>query len=272
MGTELNPTGRNISVAAESDGRPLGNYLYKQSLDQKFRYGKRIMTFDGRVFKYGNSRTALKAGYGAGNYCDVATQNGAVLPAAIAAGDMRLQITIANTNGYAGGAIAQDELVGGYVEIQETGKSATTRCIVGNDYVSTAGGTIYVYVDGAIEEAYTTSGWCDMILNPYAYLGNGNLNFNAFMGVPNFNTTILYNAFIQTWGPCYVVGGGGHAFGATANDRTMYFVGDGSVNAGLYLTVESGYQLAGFIIDSTATVAGASATSGVPLLMLQISI
>jgi hypothetical protein len=272
MGTELTPGKRSISFDAEQDGRPRGNYLYKQSLDKMFRYGKRILTFDGRVFKYGNARTALKAAYGAGNYCDVATQNGAVLPAAITAGDLSFKITIANTNGYGGGAIEEDELAGGYVEIQETGLSATTRCIVGNDYVSTAGGTIRVWVDGAIEESYTTSGWCDMILNPYRYLGNGNLNFNAFMGVPNFNTTILYNSFIQTWGPCYVVGGGGHAFGATANDRTMYFVGDGSVNAGLYLTVESGYQMAGFIIDSTATVTGGSATSGVPLLMLQISV
>jgi hypothetical protein len=230
------------------------------------------MTFDGRVFRYSGSKTALLSSYGAFNYTDIVTQNGAYLPAATVAGQSKISITIASTNGYGGGAIAKDELVGGYVEIQETSKSAVTRMIVANDYISTAGGTMSITLDAPLVVAYTTSAWCDMILNPYAYLGAGNLNYNAVMGVPTINRTINYNGWVQTWGPCYVVGGGGHAFGASANDRTMYFVGDGSVNAGLFLNVESGYQVAGFIIDSTATTAATSATSGVPLLMLQISI
>jgi hypothetical protein len=272
MPTELSTSGLSLSLDLEPMGRPIDNGLYNESASQLFWYGKRLMTMDGRVFKYSGSKTALLSSYGAFNYTDIATQNGAVLPYATLAGDSKIRITIANTNGYGGGAIAKDELVGGYVEIQETSKPAVTRMIVANDYVSTSGGVIYVTLDGPLVSAYSTSAWCDMILNPYAYLGKGNLNFNAVMGVPTIDRTIDYNGWVQTWGPCYVVGGGGHAFGASANDRTMYFVGDGSVNAGLYLTVESGYQVAGFIIDSTATVAGASAASGVPLLMLQISI
>lgn len=228
------------------------------------------MTFDGRVFRYSGSKTALLSGYGASNYTTVATQNGAVLPSATLAGASKVNITIANTNGYGGGAIAKDELVGGYIEIQEAAGGMVTRMIVANDYVSTAGGVISVTLDGPLVIAYTTSAWADMILNPYRYLGRAGagLEYNAYMGVPTINRTSTYNGWVQTWGPCYVVAGGVDPVpGNSANDREVFFTGDGSVNGGTSLVVESGYQRAGFIIDSTA-----SGTGAVPLVMLQISI
>lgn len=274
---ELTPSALSLSMDLEPMGRPRDNGLYDESADQLFWYGKRLMTLDGRVFRYSGSVTALKSSFGAFNYTDIVTQNGAVIPYALVANSYKIRITIANTNGYAGGAIAQDELVGGYIEIQETGKSATTRMIVANDYVSTAGGVITITLDGKLVESYTVAAWVDMILNPYRYLGNiqgtSNLNFNAVMGVPTINRTSTYNGWVQTWGPCYVVAGGADSVpGNSANDREVFFVGDGSVNGGTALTVENGYQRAGFIIDSTATIAGASAGGAVPLVMLQISI
>ena len=270
MATELDTSGLSLSLDLEPMGRPRDNGLYNESADQLFWYGKRLMTFDGRVFRYSGSKTALKSAYGAINYTTAATQNGAVLPYATLAGDKKVRITIANTNGYGGGAIEKDELVGGYIEIQEGAGSAVTRMIVANDYVSTAGGVIYVTLDGPLVAAYSTSAWADMVLNPYRYLGNGGAaaDYSAFMGVPTINRTINYNGWVQTWGPCYVVAGGADPVpGNSVDDRTVYFVGDGSVNGGTALTVETGYQQAGFIIDSTA-----SGTGAVPLVMLQISI
>jgi hypothetical protein len=268
MSTELGTSGLSLSLDQEFAGRPRDNGLYNESSDQLFWYGKRLMTFDGRVFKYSGSKTALLSSYGAFNYTTVATQNGAVLPYATVAGDKKIKITIANTNGYGGGAIEKDELVGGYIEIQEGAGSAVTRMIVANDYVSTAGGVITVTLDGPLVAAYTTSAWADMVLNPYRYLGRGNLPCNAVMGVPTINRTSTYNGWIQTWGPCYVVGGGDSTvMGKADSNRTVYFVGDGTVNSGLTLVVESGYQAAGFIIDSTS-----SSVAAVPLVMLQISI
>lgn len=273
MPTELVPNSTNLSLEDDVGGRPMNNGLYNESVDQLFWYGKRLITFDGRAFRYSGSKTALLSGYGAANYTTVATQNGAVLPFATVAGQSTIRITIANTNGYGGGAIAKDELVGGYIEIQEGAGSAVTRMITANDYVATAGGVISVTLDGPLVAAYSVSAWADMVLNPYRYLGKGLLDYNAFMGVPTINRTSSYNGWVQTWGPCYVVAGSGDsAPGNSAYDRTLYFVGDGSVNAatalsGGSLASEVPYQKAGFIIDSTA-----SGTGAVPLVMLQISI
>lgn len=271
MATELTPNSMNLGFEDEVGGRPRDNGLYNESADQLFWYGKRKMTSDGRGFRYSGSKTALLSSYGAANYTTVATQNGAVLPFATTAGASVIRITIANTNGYGGGAIAQDELVGGYIEIQEGAASAITRMITANDYVATAGGVIHVTLDGPLVAAYSVSAWADMILNPYRYLGKGSLDYNAFMGVPTINRTSGYNGWVQTRGPCYVVAGGADsAPGNSAYDRTVYFVGDGTVNAGVSLSggslaSEVPYQRAGFIIDSTA-----SGTGAVPLVMLQL--
>ncbi len=86
------------------------------------------------------------------------------------------------------------------------------------------------------------------------------------MCVPNYPATTGYNFWGQTEGPCWVVPGGADATpGDTANDRTAYFVGDGSVNFGTSLVVESGYQKAGYCIDPTV-----SGTSAMPLVFLQL--
>ncbi len=89
------------------------------------------------------------------------------------------------------------------------------------------------------------------------------------MGVPADNKTATYWCWIQSWGPCWVKPGGGDGTpGDTINDRTAYFVGDGTVNFGTVIeALEIGHQLAGFCIDVTA-----SGTSALPLIMLQISI
>jgi hypothetical protein len=268
MGTELTPTRASVSFAAEQDGRPFGNYLYKQSLDQRFRFGKRVMTFDGRVFRYGRSKTATYAGYGAANYFPVSKHiTYAALPVAIAAGDMYCTVTYPSSAGYASTGFAEDELVGGYIVVGNNTTSVENRVIVANDAMSATTSTARIWVDGPFETANSVSNGAELYPNPYAYLGKGALEYNAFMGVPAINTTILYCSFMQTWGPCWVVPGGGDTTpGNTVNDRSAYFVGDGSVNFGTSLTLETGYQLAGFCIDTTS-----SAVSAMPLIMLQIT-
>lgn len=270
MPTEITPSALNLSIEMEEEGRPLNNGLYKQTSDQKFHYGKRIITFDGRIFKYGGSKTALLSGFGAANYTSAANIIGAVLPAAVAVSDRIVTVTIASGDGYAGdGVVAKNELVGAYVVMGHGESLVQNRVIVANDAVASGGGTTKITLDGAIEQIMTaSSSYCEIQLNPYKYLGKGALEYNAFMCVPSQNVTSGYNFFGQTWGPCWITPGGADATpGDSANDRTVYFVGDGSVNGGTALTVESGYQKAGFIIDSTANGTGA-----LPLVMLQLSV
>lgn len=269
MSTELAPNSKNLSLHLEIDGRPVDNGLYNQSTDQLFWYGKRIWTFDGKVFKYGRAKTALLAGYGAANVFPVSKHvTYAALPVAIAANDKYATVTVAATLGYANVGFAKDELVGGYIVVGHNTTTVENRTIVANDAIGAAGGSMRVWVDGPFMTANSTSNGAELYPNPYAYLGKGALEYNGFMGVPSINTTILYNSWIQTYGPCWVVPGGGDTTpGNTANDRTAYFVGDGSVNFGTALTVENGYQMAGWCIDTTS-----AAVSAMPLIMLQISI
>jgi len=270
MATEQNYFGtRNVNVVTETDGRPVDNNLYKQSATQLFRYGKRIMTWDGRVFRYAGSKTALLAGFGAANYFTVSLHVGfAVLPTAIAAGQDWADVTVAASMGYGAAGFLEDELVGGYVVFGHGTSKVQNRCVVKNQAMSDAGGTMRIWLDGPVETAQTVAvDGAELYPNPYKYLGKGSLEYNAFMGVPAINVTSTYNAFMQTWGPCWVTPGGGDTSpGDTANDRVAIWVGDGSVNFVYNSTLENGYQVAGFCIDTTA-----NGTSALPLIMLQIT-
>lgn len=235
--------------------------------------GTRSMTWDGRVFKYGYSKSAVKSGFGVYNDVGAGCITGANAPATWAIGDTRVAITIGATDGYgADGAIAENELVGAYVVAGHDELAVVqNRMIIANTAVAAGGGTCYITLDGAVTNTITTSGYVETVLNPYGYLKGGQAaatDYKAWMGIPSVNAATATYFWLQTWGPCWVTPGGSDTTpGDTADDRTAYFVGDGSVNFGYALTVESGYQKAGFCIDSTA-----SGTSAMPLIMLQISV
>jgi hypothetical protein len=253
-----------------SDDGDLG--IYALETTQRHVYGRRRLTDDGRVFKYCHSLGTLYAGYGAANIANatVARLINSVTPAAYTIGQRVITVTIAATEGYAGdGVIAENELAGAFIVLGH-GAAATTenRMVLGNSAGASGGGTIQVTLDGPLAVAHDAGVACELPLNPYRYLGKGSLEYSAFMCVPVIACTTGYDFWGQTWGPCWCVPGGGDASpGDTANDRTAYFVGDGSVNFGYALTVENGYQKAGFCIDTTA-----SGTGAMPLIMLQISI
>lgn len=228
------------------------------------------MTWDGRVYKYGHAAAEIKSGYGAFN---AGTHYGdyVVMPTAGAAiGDSRITVTIDSSAGYAGdGALAKDELAGGYIVLDHNTEDSQTRLILGNTAVASSGGTSILDLESPIAlAALTVASGSEITLNPYAHLSSASNSYASVMGVPAVTAQATYNAWIQTWGPCWVTPGGSDASpGDTAGDRSMYFVGDGSVNGAYGLAIETGYQLAGFMIDETA-----SGTSGQPLIMLQISI
>jgi len=239
---------------------------------QNHPYGRRFITWDGRVFKYCRSAGTLYAGYGAANGANatVARLINSVTPAAYTAGQNEIVLTIAATEGQAGdGVIAENEMAGAFLVVDHGAAALTeNRMVMANTAVASGGGRTLVLLDEPLALAHDAGVACECPLNPYRYLTKGSLEYNAFMCVPRQAVTSGYNFWGQTWGPCWCVPGGGDASpGDTANDRMAYFVGDGSVNFGYALTVESGYQPAGFCIDTTA-----SGTGAMPLVMLQISI
>ena len=234
---------------------------------QAHPYGRRYLTWDGKVFKYCRSLGTLNAGYGAANIANavVARLINSVTPAAYAVGQQQIPVTIAGTEAYAGdGVIAENELTGAHIVIGHDAAATTeNRTVMGNS-ASSGAGTIQVVLDEPLDLAHAAGVACELPLNPYRYLGSGSLEYNAFMCVPRSQVTTGLNFWGQTAGPCWVVPGGGDTSpGDTANDRSAYFVGDGSVNFGTALTVETGYQYAGYCLDTTA-----SGTSAMPMIML----
>jgi hypothetical protein len=239
------------------------------STTQSHPYGRRYVTWDGRVFKYCRSLGTLYAGYGAANIAPVGYLINSVTPAAYVAGQQQIPVTIASAEGYAGdGAIAENELVGAHLVVGHGGATLTeNRLVIGNAAVASGGGTCQVLLDEPLDLAHAAGVACELPLNPFRYLSKGNLEYNAFMCVPRVAVTTGYNFWGQTWGPCWCVPGGGDSVpGNSANDRLVCFVGDGSVNGATALTMETGYQIAGYIIDTTA-----SGTGAMPLVMLQLS-
>jgi hypothetical protein len=234
-------------------------------------YGRRYLTWNGKVFKYCRALGTLNAGYGAMNIANatVARLINSVTPAALAVGQQQIPVTIAATEAYAGdGVVAENELVGADITLGHGAAATTeTRTIMGNSAGASGGSTIQVLLDEPLAVAHDAGVACECPLNPYRYLGVGSLDYNAVMCVPNQLVTTGVNFWGQTWGPCWCVPGGNDSVpGNSANDRLVCFVGDGSVNGATALTMETGYQIAGFIIDTTA-----SGTGAMPLVMLQIS-
>jgi len=274
MTTELTPL--KLFPAFEGAGTPLDfsstathQGIYLAETTQRFVPGQRLIDVDGRVFKYGYAKSALSAGYGAANGFPVSKHiTYAVLPTAIAVGDESCEVTFPSSAGYASAGFAKNELVGGYIVVGHNTTTVENRRIVGNDAMGSTTSTATIFVEAPFGTANSTSSGAEAYPNPYAYLKKGALEYNAFMGVPAINVASAAYGWFQSWGPCWVVPGGADASpGDTINDRTAFFVGDGSVNFGTSLTVETGYQNAGFCIDTTA-----SGTSAMPLIMLQISI
>jgi len=243
---------------------------YALETTQRHAYGRRLITWDGRVFKYAHSLATLYAGYGARNGAgaDVSTLINSNTTVAVVAGDKTVLVTIAATEGYAAdGLVAENELAGAFLVIGHGAATTTeTRMVVANTAVASGGGTTTVTLDHPLVLAHA-AGFMELPLNPYRYLIK-DTELASVMGVPNISTTTGYNLWIQSWGPCWCVPGGGDSTpGDSVNDREVYFVHDGSTNGGTALTIENGYQRAGFIIDATE-----SGTGCMPLVMLQISV
>ena len=249
----------------------LGLGPYAIETTQRYAYGTRMITWEGKVFKYGHSLGTLYAGWGAfnGGELDVSDLINSVTPAAYVAGQREITVTIASTEGHASdGVIAKDELVGAHIVIEHSVDHGTEgRTVVGNTAVASGGGTTTLTLDWPLALAHAAGVPCELPFNPYRYLVGGGGEYASVMVVTNVYTTTGYNFWGQSWGPCWCVPGGSTRPGDTAYDRSVYFFSNGSVGGATHVTVENGYQLAGFSIDATE-----SGTENMPMVMLQISI
>ena len=244
---------------------------YTTETTQRYVWGTRGLTWDGKVFRYGRAKGTLYAGYGAGNSAtiDVSDLLNTNHTATIAVGDREVLFTVTSGATFDGGAIAEDELVGAQYVVGHGGAATTEqRTVIGNTAIAASTtGTITIEVDYPFALEHTT-GFNELPLNPYGYLVKPVAHIMSVMGVPNITATTGQMLWIQTWGLCWCVPGGADTTpGDTQADRMVYFVGDGAVNGAATVTVEEGWQIAGFITDSTE-----GSTGTMPMVMLQLSI
>ena len=238
---------------------------YSEETVQRYIPGTRFTTWDGRVFKYGRSITALVSAWGAFNNSHqvniaVDSEENPVV------GKRSLTFDLGGDDGYAGTGVAENELAGGYITTGHGEEKCQTRLIVGNTAAAQST-SVTIYTDFPWSNACTTdtTPWTEVVLNPYRYLNRTVVTDArcACMGIGAEGVGALKYCWIQTYGPCYCVGTGSTS--NAANQSSIYMAGNGSVQDGSEATIENGQQLIGYTIDATAT-------GTMPLVMLQISI
>ena len=217
---------------------------------------------DGRVFRYAQAGTA---GWKPGK--------GAFFMGAIVIGEnVHVAATAADTTVVIEQpSITADAWAGGYIVVGH-GSEATTqnRRIISNTASAATTNHVTVTLDGALTANLTTGSYCEIIINPYTDLQTTTNEYAGVAGVPAAVATDDQYGWVQTWGPCWICPGGAGTPGSTAMERTLYFVGDCSVNGDVGLaaptTEPERRQVAGFIIQLDSAGAG-----GPPFVMLQIS-
>lgn len=291
---------RRIGLAAQTVDRSLTNGLVSSALDtsvidvpqqglytasdtQMHPIGMRYEDpFDGRVYRYSRAYAAIATELGAANALKSSTnaavpaQAAAASAALIACGGIRqdiaagaagsdmITVTINNTFGAAGtGVLTANELAGGYAILGNGGSEHPTMRRIVSHAALAAAGSLTLRLDHPLVTAITTSENCEIDTNPWANLTNAGGSYATFMGVPTVGATAGQFVWIQTKGPCWITSNG--ATCDDADDRDIFFVGNGSVVSGTDATVESGYQRAGFAIDASS-----AGSSNGPLVYLQL--
>lgn len=229
------------------------NYgLRTNETTQRYIYGTRHITWDGRVFKYSNAVVACYSYHGA-RATEAAPVSYTANPLAGYAGDRHATITVSSRS--------EDDLAGAYFVMFDNSATDTTFCfgIVGND--ATSGSTTKVYLDGEIPVASTTSDYHELYENPYRELSEATNGYSAWMGVPAMTAAAGYKFWCQTWGPAYI--SGGETIDTPTSDYRCLRWGS---NAALFTeATKANGQIAGYILNQ-----GSSSIAG-PLIMLMCS-
>lgn len=243
-----------------------GQGINQASSTQRYSLGTRLVTGDGRVFRYGKLGANIVSGkLGLKNNNELVTEK-ATIVSACTAGATELTVTFA-TDFWTTDTLAADELYGGYISLYNSSSIRDNRMIIGNTVVATAG-VCTIKIDEPIVTAVTSAFGCEVLANPYADLRNINDDSTSVMGMPAAYGTSGQYIWIQTWGP-FRISPTAAELGTNRDERQYVFEAYGGLRASCASIVTEGKseQMAGFVIEKTAVAAGSAA----PFIMLQIS-
>jgi len=165
------------------------------------------------------------------------------------------------------GVLSANELAGGFIVVGNgSGQAPQMFQIVSHPALATTGGTLVVELDmklGSSITAATTT--LELIENPFYHIaadGSGG-DYVSYFGIPAIGATDGQWLWVQTWGPCWITSDGNTC--DSAGDRTLVFVGNGSIKSSNDITVESGIQVAGWAMDMSG-----SSASNAPFIFLTL--
>jgi len=245
-------------------GGTTGHRIWETKTVAQYTLGTRLMTPDGRVFRYGKCyQTLTKMNVGVKNYhCLLSVKDNVCKAASVGVTTLRVA-TDAFTS-----TVLKDELHGGYISLYR-GTDRQQRHIIGNTAVPTlAGGVITLELSAPLITAINLNDNIEIMHNPYSQLIEGNHNYTPVMGMPTLLATAGDYFWIQTWGPCRISPEG--AGYPAAENQLQYVFGS---TGGIITVAEAdalGYakQLAGFVVNRATSI---GAEHCAPFIMLQIS-
>lgn len=213
---------------------------------QRFVYGTRYITWDGRVYKYMGLTTGGCVSYhGVQNTREAFT--GWIATVAAAIGDTDMLITDTE--------ITEDMLAGGMIALyKDTIDNTTQRHIIGNE--ATSGTTTRIYLEGPLSAAMIAADDAvEVFENPYRLVSETTHQYSAWMGVPTITAVSGENIWAQTWGPCLVSPGNTSVDDPIANERTVFWWQNATIQeeAG---DVSTASQYAGYILNRGTAIAG----------------
>ena len=223
--------------------------IYTSETTQRYVYGTRYITWDGRVYKY----MLLTTGGGV-SYHGVAgtlpAQTGWTTALAGTAGDRSYTVTDST-------AVAEDSLAGAMIQIYDsTIDNSHSIHIVGNDLGN--GTNIRLYLEFPLPVTVTSSDSIELFENQYRAVSEASNQYGPWLGVPCVTAATTYNIWAQTWGPALISPGNTSLDDAAADERQAHWrynatlgeVDDSYVNAGKN-------QIAGYIWNQgTGGIAG----------------
>lgn len=225
--------------------------IYTSETTQRYVYGTRYLTWDGRVYKYTGVTTNGVTSYTAAHNT-LGSQTSWSAATVNAKGSRSMIITDAT-------AVAVDSLAGGMVQIYDSTIANSHQIhIVGNELGNTT--NIKIYLEFPLPITTSASDNIEMFENPYRLLDGGltSNDFAAWIGVPCVTAATGYNVWTQTWGPCVTSPGNTTLDDAAGGERTVLFYAHGTLmeNGDARVTIGEN-QIAGYILNAgTPDIAG----------------
>lgn len=229
---------------------------------QRFIYGTRFLTWDGKVWKYSLSGASCYTERGNMFFNTISSDvNGidySVLTANQSAGDREITLTNGST------AVAEDYLAGGLAVIIPsetfTDGEVMHRGIIGNDAAATSA-ECRIFLDYPIETAVTTSESAYVMPSSYNNLRYGDTSGRRSIAglAGTYVSASGKNFWTQTYGPCQITNGGPQTCGKTPFHRSVWWSHDGTVKIfDSTPTTDATDQLAGFVLDNNGDNNGAT--------------